>query len=246
LKKVEAEMKKIEAEMKKIEAEIKKVEAEMKKVALIHTGFVLVDILTNLFKEIIPDAELIHIVDDSLLREVLKNGKVTKPVINRMINYFKAAEFYNVDCILNVCSSVEEVVDIAREIISTPIIKIDEKMAEEAVKRAKVIGVAATLNTTLNPTCRLIESKANEINRKIDIIRILCPGAFEALVDGDLKKHDEIVLRDINELAKKVDVIVFAQGSMARLVPDLDRSLADKILTSPRSGVLEIKKILCG
>ena len=77
----------------------------MKKVALVHTGFVLVEALTSLFKENIPDVELIHIVDDSLLREVLEAGGVTKAVVARMLAYYQAAEAYRVDCIFNVCSS---------------------------------------------------------------------------------------------------------------------------------------------
>ena len=216
----------------------------MKKVALIHTGFALIDVLTKLFKEIVPKAELIHIVDDSLLREVLTKGKVTKPVISRMLNYYKAAEYYEVDCILNVCSSVGEVADLAREIISTPIVKIDEKMAEEAVARSSNIGVAATLKTTLAPTIRMIEKKAITAGKKIKIIKTLCPGAFEELISGNPAKHDEIVLRGVSELADKVEVIVFAQGSMARLVDNLDKDLAGRILTSPRSGVLEVKRVL--
>ena len=76
-----------------------------KKVALIHTGFALVEVLTKLFNSIIPEAELTHIVDDSLLREVLDKGKVTNPVRRRMLSYFKAAEDYNADVIFNVCSS---------------------------------------------------------------------------------------------------------------------------------------------
>ena len=109
-----------------------------------------------MFKRIIPEAELIHIVNGSLLREVLAKGKVTKPVVKRMISYYRVAEDYKVDCIFDVCSSVGEVADIAREIINIPIVKIDEKMAEEALSRSKVIGVVATLKTTLDPTCRLL------------------------------------------------------------------------------------------
>jgi len=215
-----------------------------KRVALIHTGFALVDILKNLFNEILPDVEMINIVDDSLLKEVLKEGKVTKPVIERMISYFKSAEYYEVDAILNVCSSVGEVADIARMIINTPIVKIDEKMAEDAIEKATNIGVAATLQTTLDPTCRLLEKKAAEIGKKIVLTRTLCPGAFEELMSGNAKKHDEIVLNKIKELAGNVEIIVLAQGSMARLVNELDINLASRILTSPRSGVLEVKKVL--
>jgi hypothetical protein len=216
----------------------------MKKVALIHTGFALVEVLTKLFKELVPEAELVHILDDSLLREVLAKGKVTKPVINRMLNYYKSAEYYKVDCILNVCSSVGEVADIAREIISTPIVKIDEKMAEEAVERSLDIGVAATLKTTLEPTIRMIERKALAAGKKIKITRTICPGAFEELIGGNPAKHDEIVLKGVNELAGKAGIIVFAQGSMARLTANLGKELSGRVLTSPRSGIMEVKRIL--
>ena len=216
----------------------------MKRVALIHTGFALVDVLAELFKEIIPEAELVNIVDDSLLREVLKEGGLVQPVLKRMLHYYKAAELYNVDCIFNVCSSVGEAADEARRQIETPVVKIDEQMAQEAVKRAVNIGVAATLKTTLDPTCRLIEKKAVEAGKAIKIEKTLCPGAFEELMNGNPEKHDEIVLKGIKDLAGKVDVVVLAQGSMARLVITLDNDLASRVLSSPRSGVMEVKRVL--
>ena len=216
----------------------------MEKVVLIHTGFALVEVLANLFKEIIPDVELTHIVDDSVLKEVIKEGKVTKPVIKRMLSYFQTAEYYKADCIFNVCSSVGEVIDIARKIIETPIVKIDEKMAGDSVKKATNIGIAATLKTTLDPTCRLIENKAKEQGKTVRIQKTLCPGAFEELMSGNPKKHDEIVLKGIKELADKVEVVVLAQGSMARLTSSLNKDLASRILTSPRTGVLEVKRVL--
>ena len=216
----------------------------MKKVALIHTGFALVEVLTKLFKKIIPNVELIHILDDSLLREVLANGKVTKPVIRRMISYYRAAEQYRVDLIFNVCSSVGEVADIARQIIDTPVVKIDEKMAEDAVARSTNIGVAATLKTALDPTCRLLKKKAEAIGKEINIKKTLCPGAFEKLMSGNPKKHDQIVLRGVKELAEDVEVIVFAQGSMARLKENLDKDLSNKVLTSLESGVKEARKVI--
>jgi Asp/Glu/hydantoin racemase len=215
-----------------------------KKVALIHTGFALVEVLKNLFNEIIPDVEIINILDDSLLREVLKEGRVTKPVTKRMISYFKSAEYYKVDAILNVCSSVGEAADIARMIIDTPIIKIDDKMTETAVRKATSIGVAATLKTTLDPTCRLLEKKADDIGKKITITRTLCPGAFEELISGNAKKHDEIVLEEVKKLSDKVEIVVLAQGSMARLTESLGKDLSEKVLSSPRSGVLEVKRVL--
>lgn len=214
----------------------------MGKVALIHTGFALVEVLKDLFNKIVPGAELINIVDDSLLREVLKEGRVNNAVRARMLHYFIAAEGYDVDCIFNVCSSVGEVADIARQVVNTPVIKIDETMAEEAVEKGKKIGVAATLQTTLDPTCRMIEKKADNKGKQINIEKTLCPGAFEVLMAGKPEEHDKIVLEGIQDLLDTCDVVVLAQGSMARLVDKLEPSVQSKVLSSPRRGVEDVKK----
>jgi len=216
----------------------------MKKIALIHTGFALVEVLTRRFNTRIPEAELVHIVDDSLLREVLAAGEVTRPVTKRMLAYYQAAETYDVDCIFNVCSSVGEVADLARRVVNTPVVKIDDSMAETAVVSAEKIGVAATLQTTLDPTCRLVERKAAEAGRRVSLQRTLCPGAFEKLMAGQAEEHDRIVLAGIRELSEKVDVIVLAQGSMARLAENLEPELAERVLTSPASGVEAVRKLL--
>jgi len=216
----------------------------MKRVALIHTAFALVEVLAKSFSDIIPEAELIHIVDDSLLKEVLAKGKVTKPVVRRLISYYKAAEQYKVDCILNSCSSVGEVVDIARQIINTPIIRIDEKMAEMAVSRSDNIGVAATLKTTLDPTCRLLERKAALLNKKIRIKKTVCKGAYEELVSGNPKKHDEIVEKKVRELVGDVEILVFAQGSMARFKGNLEKNIADRVFTNIESGAMAVRGAL--
>ena len=216
----------------------------MKKIAIIHTSFVIVEGITELFNKIIPEAKLVHIVDDSLLPEILAEKRITKKVIRRMLSYFKAAEDTGADVIFNVCSTVGEVADIAAKIIDTPIVKIDEKMAEEAVARSSKIGVAATLQSTMDPTCRLIEKKAAEAGKKITIERTLCPGAFDALISGNKDEHDRIVMEHVSQLAEKVEIIVFAQSTMARLLDKMDKDLAERILTSPERGVRQTREVL--
>ncbi len=183
----------------------------MKKIAVIHTSLVLVDLITDLFNKIIPEAKLVHIIDDSLLPEILLDKKITKEVIRRMLSYFKAAEDTGADVIFNICSTVGEVADMARLIIDTPIVKIDERMAEEAVRRGTKIGVAATLSSTMEPTCRLIEKMAGKAGKKITIERTLCPGTFDALIAGKKDEHDRIITEYVKKLADKVEIIAFAQ-----------------------------------
>jgi hypothetical protein len=76
------------------------------RVALIHTSFALVDPFTAIFKEMLPDIELLHIVDDWLLKDVRAAGQVTQSVARRMVLYAMGAEAAGADVILNCCSSV--------------------------------------------------------------------------------------------------------------------------------------------
>ena len=140
-----------------------------KRVAVIHTSFVSVDALKELFKEIIPSVKMINIVDDSLLPEVLENGGLTEGVIRRVCAYAVEAQDMGVDLILNQCSSVGEAVDVARKMLKIPYLKIDEPMAEEAVKIGGNISVVATVPTTLCPSVRLIEDTAYRMGKRVKI-----------------------------------------------------------------------------
>ena len=57
-------------------------------------------------------------------------------------------------------------------------------------------------------------------------------------MSGDGAKHDTLVFAALNDLARKVDVIVLAQASMARVVDSLTPSQKPvPILASPRLAV---------
>ena len=206
------------------------------KVFIIHTSFVSVDDLSKLFKQYASEVEIRHIVDDSLLAEVLASGGVTEMVRSRMVEYYKAAEDAGANLIFNQCSSVGEVADLAKQVVKVPVIKVDEEMARVACQTGKKIGVVATLKTTLGPTCRLVESTARKLNKDIEITQALVEGAFELLVAGDRAKHNEMVLAAIRKLTESVDVVVCAQGSMKAIVPDLGETRVP-VLTSPEMGV---------
>ena len=215
----------------------------MTTIAVIHTGPVTVLPIKNQLSELIADARVINIMDDSLLNDVRTAGHLTPEVASRIYNYMSNAQAMGADIILNACSSVGEATDALRDLIRTPIVKIDESMAEEASAIGSRIGVVATVSTTLDPTVRLIRRKAEEHGRTVDVTERIAEGAFEALLSGDGTRHDEILKRTIIELADQVDVVVLAQVSMARLVPALGE-LRVPVLSSPRSGVEAVKRAL--
>ncbi|MGK2907897.1 MAG: aspartate/glutamate racemase family protein [Desulfuromonadales bacterium] len=217
------------------------------KITIVHTSFVSVDDLTALFKEIGPEIQVRHIVDDSLLPEVLANGGVTIEVRSRICAYYRAAQESGADLIFNQCSSVGEAADIAAQLIRTPVVKVDQQMARIACQSGKRIAVAATLETTLGPTCRLLEKTAQELGVDITIVPLLIDGAFDQLISGNRARHNEMVVSAIQGIIPKADVVVCAQGSMVAILPALGET-AVPVLTSPRAGVThaveELRKIM--
>jgi len=63
----------------------------LKKVYIVHTSAVSQAELMSLFAEIIPEAKVFNIVDDSLLHDVMANGAINEQIISRMCKYFEAA-----------------------------------------------------------------------------------------------------------------------------------------------------------
>ncbi|MDO8685086.1 MAG: aspartate/glutamate racemase family protein [Clostridiales bacterium] len=215
-----------------------------KRVAVIHTSFVSVNDLKNLFKEIVPLVEMINIVDDSLLDEVKKNGELTANVTRRICTYALEAQTMGVDLILNQCSSVGEAVDVVRKMLNIPYLKVDEPMVEEAVKIGGNIAVVATVQSTLGPSTRLVDRTAKKLGRNVKIKACLVDGALDILMkEGDKDKHNRMVLDIIKREAKSSDVIILAQGSMVSLLPFLDE-IRVPVFTSPRLGVMRVKEVL--
>jgi aspartate/glutamate racemase len=215
-----------------------------KRLGIVHSNFALVETLNTLARETLPaDVGIITIVDDTLLTYAREHG-IDDSMRQRICNYFQAASDGGADVILNVCSSVGETIDFVRCAIATPILKIDEPMAEEAVMRGQRIAVLATVASTLEPTCRLLESKAREKGREVQLTQRLCEGAFDALVSGNIEEHDRAVTAAALEVAPDHDLIVLAQASMARLVPQLEGKVPVPVLASPRLAFQRLATML--
>ncbi len=214
-------------------------------IALIHTSCTLVPVFTGLCRKHIPEAKVFHMVDESLIQETIRAGKLCKSTARRVAKQVASAEMAGADAVLVTCSSIGHAVRASQEFFDIPVLRIDEAMAETAVREAKVIGVLATLRTTLDPTLALLREKAQESDRKVTLIECLCEEAFPALLSGDSAKHDAMVSKALLEDLKGVDLIVLAQASMARVVAALlPGSLRVPVLSSPELAVLRARRAL--
>ena len=216
------------------------------RVGVVHTFLYSVEDLKAQFREQLPEAEMINIIDDSLLEEALANGAVTPAIISRMCDYYQNLQELGCVCALNQCSSVGEASDIAGKTVSMPIFKIDRPMARKAAELGEKIAVIATACSTVEPSSRLVESESARLGRRVQVDRCFVEGAYECLLKtGDKQKHNEMVVAKVEEAAKDHDVIVLAQGSMYHLMPLLSH-IQVPVLTSLETGVAQLRKYLDG
>ena len=203
----------------------------------------LIDVLQTKLAESLPGVKFATVVDDSLLADVRAAGRLTAAVTRRLVGYGMLAQSAGADAIFNTCSSIGEAADVMRQVLDIPVVKIDEAMAQEAVEAGERVAVVATLPTTLAPTARLVERMACEEGREVSIRRHLVEGAFDVLVNGDPARHNQMIMAEIERAAEAADVIVLAQGSMARLVPSLPE-LPVPVLSSPDRGIADLRRVL--
>ena len=216
-----------------------------KTLGLVHTSATLVPVFAQLCKAKLPNVDTFNIVDDSLVRAIGGRGSLTADIARRVAGYITSAESGGADFVLVTCSSIGPAVEATAPFVGVPVMRVDEPMADRAVQTGRRIGVIATLPTTLEPTADLVRRRAALAGKTIELTSRLCEGAFEALMSGDTAQHDSMVAAALKELSARVDVIVLAQASMARVVDALaasDRRVP--ILASPALAVDYLATVL--
>lgn len=216
------------------------------KVALVYTSTTpeLIELVEKEVGAVLPaDTEVASYQDPSILAEVRDAGYVTAPPAARLVGMYMKAVTEGADAILNLCSSVGEVADAAQDIgryTGIPIVRVDEEMCREAVRQGRRIGVMATLPTTLNPTKNTILRVAREMNRPVELVDALVDGAFGL----DQEQFRALMSEYAAKIADQVDVILFAQGSMAYCEEYIHEKYDKAVLSSPRFGAAALKDAL--
>lgn len=196
------------------------------------------------FEEKHPDIKIYNIMDDSLLEETRIYDGMTPAIASRMLNYAKAAEASGASGVLVTCTSVNQATKYIRPLLNIPILNIEEPVAELAVENGTRIGILGTLPTSPAAIGRVIREKAREMGKAVALEPVVVDGAFDVLCSGDVERHDAMVCEALEGLAKRVDVIAFAQISMSLInIPKVDvpvymigQTGFDKILAMMEEG----------
>ncbi len=206
----------------------------MTRIAFLHTGAVTIPAFTALAGELLPDAEVLNHLDDRIVAD-LGDPERAASVPARVEGLVRAAAAGGADAVMIACSSISELAAPAAAAVGIPVLRVDEAMADEAVRSGSRIRVLATLPTTCRPTLALIGERAALAGVSPELSSEVVEGAFAAVAGGDRATHDRLVGAAIERAAADVDVIVLAQASMAGAAETVTVDVP--VLTSPRRGV---------
>lgn len=193
----------------------------MKTLYTINTGNNFMDIIYRPFA--IPflkehqGLEINNIMDDTLLTKTIENGGVSSMVASLMYSYAMAAQMSGADGILVTCTSVNRATKLIRPFLNIPILNIEEPVAEAALKKGGKIGILGTVPSSPPAMEQAIITKAQEMGKEFDVVKVVAYGAYDCLLKGDRETHDMLIKECLGQLVKEVDVVVFSQISMSLL-----------------------------
>ena len=203
-----------------------------KRIGFVHTVGFLVEHFRDRMRTSHPEVDAFHILNESLLQDLLR-GAPQALVHRRVVSQIVLAAEAGADLIVVTCSSTSPAVDIARRLVQQPVLKIDDPMAAEAVRRGARIGLICTASSTVEPSSALLRAHAAGQGRAVAITPAVRSEAYAALMAGNRAQHDAIVRDAAAELAGHSDVLVLAQASLAHLQPELGNKLSIPVLASP-------------
>jgi len=197
--------------------------SKSKSVCIVETSTGSSQELLNLCKQMMPGVKVYQVIDDSLLPEMIANGRLTKDVSQRFLNCYLQAESLGVNAILHQCVVGGDIPFLVEPFIKTPIVRIDEGMMHKALETGSNIAVFAFVDMALACSCSLLQKTADQEGKTIRIDRHLLSKAAD-------------IRAEVTKAAQDNDVIILAQPSMTALLPQLQH-IGKPVLTAPELGV---------
>ena len=216
------------------------------KVALIYTGTSpeLVEYVEReIKKQLGAQVELKNYAVPSALEEIRKTGYVTAAPAAKMVKTYMEAVEAGADAILNICSSVGDVVHSVQDLakyLGVPIVMVNDEMCREAVRKGNKIAIMATLPTSIEPTRNILLRVSREMGKHVEVITVLVDGGYGL----DEEQFKARMAAEAEKIAGQVDVIVFAQGSMAYCEKFIADRFQKTVLSNPYFGAKALKNAL--
>ena len=215
----------------------------LKSVALVSSTRAVFGPMEAAFREVFPEAQILHILDETLIEDFRREGGLSPHSRQKALRMALTAEEAGVDGILVTCSTLSPSVDDLRPFLKIPIVKIDEPVIEEVVRSAEKIGLLATAETVLKSVEPLVIKKAQDFGRKVSICRFV-KGDVWPLLQKDPAAFYRAIAEAATEAARECQAVILTQVSIAPGRDYVEEKSRNKIYASPIYAVQTLRKVL--
>jgi len=214
-----------------------------KRIALIHATPLAIEPIAASFRALWPEARTTNLLEDSLSQDLAAAGALTPAMFQRFGVLATYAERCGADAILFTCSAFGPCIETARRLVAIPVLKPNEAMIDEALAAGRRLALIATFAPSLPSMQAEFEAAAAVRGMKLDLSTHAVADAMPALARGDGETHDRLITESAAKLGP-VDAIVLAQFSMARAEAAVTKVTRSRVLTSPKSAVGRLRRLL--
>lgn len=213
------------------------------RIALIHATPVAIEPIVDAFTRLWPEARTVNLLEDSLSADLAADGRLTSGMIDRFVTLARYAHGCGADAILFTCSAFGPAIEAAQAALKIPVLKPNEAMLGEALDAGTRIGLLATFVPSIPALKAELDQMAQRRRMNVEIKTQAIPTALTALHAGRTAEHDRLIAQAANDLGI-CDALILGQFSMASaaaLIPDRP---GRRVLTSPVSAVMQLKRML--
>jgi Asp/Glu/hydantoin racemase len=213
------------------------------RIALIHATPVAIEPIVSAFRRLWPEARTTNLLEDSLAADLAAEGRLTARMNERFVTLARYAHGCGADAILFTCSAFGPAIEAAQAALTIPVLKPNEAMFGEALAAGKRIGLLATFAPSIPALKTELEHMARQRKLELEIKTHTIPTALTALHAGQAAEHDRLIAQAADQLGL-CDALILGQFSMASAAAMIPEQPGRKVLTSPTSAVMQLKRVL--
>ena len=211
------------------------------RIALIHATPLAMQPIADAFAMHWSDVECFHLLDDSLSKDLAKQGQLTPAMVQRFVDLSLYAKSTGADACLFTCSAFGPAIEAAHQASGLPTLKPNEAMFEQALAMAKPernlrVGLVATFEASIAALSQELLALAAARGVTVLLHTLFVPEAMQDLARGNKDVHDQKIV-DALATFQPCDVVMLGQFSMASAQKQAQQIMPCPVLTSPVCAV---------
>ncbi|MFU2318308.1 aspartate/glutamate racemase family protein [Rahnella sp. PCH160] len=206
------------------------------RITCLHTADSNIAVFENAAQKLgLDHHEFRHISRPDLLAAAEQAGGLTPEILEQTAKVLRDLSRES-DRVLLTCSTLGAAAEAAAESAQVPVLRVDQALAEAAMKTAGKVVVLCAVETTLGPTEQLFRQTKKHPDAVLEMR--LVAGAWEKFKQGDLAGYLQTVAAAADAaFAEGTAAVVLAQASMTGAAQFTQRG---KPFTSPECGLRAI------